>query len=68
MHDVFDFVLGHRCNQVVIGGPDEEPFVQDETVPLAVGCTLALITLLILVGFSVHRAYNAAKVDYNTME
>lgn len=58
----------HRCNQVVFGGLDEEPFVQDETVPLAVGCTLALITLLILVGFAVHRAYHAAKVDYNTME
>lgn len=58
----------HRCNRVDFGGLDEEPFVQDETVPLAVGCTLALITLLILVGFSVHRAYNAAKVDYNTVE
>lgn len=60
------FSTSHRCNQVVIGGPDE-PFVQDETIPLAVGCTLAIITLMILVGFSVHRAYTAAKVDYNTM-
>lgn len=53
---------------MVIGGLEEEPFFQDETIPLAVGLTLALITLSILTGFSVHRAYHAAKVDYNTME
>ncbi|KFM61963.1 Lysosome-associated membrane glycoprotein 5, partial [Stegodyphus mimosarum] len=58
----------HRCSKVVLDGPDEAEFIQDETIPFAVGCTLALITLLILVGFSVHRAYHAAKVDYNTME
>ncbi|GFX36675.1 lysosome-associated membrane glycoprotein 5 [Trichonephila clavipes] len=58
----------HRCNKVIIDGLEETPFVQDETVPLAVGCTLALITLFILVGFSIHRAYHAAKVDYNSME
>ncbi|XP_035217181.1 lysosome-associated membrane glycoprotein 5-like isoform X2 [Stegodyphus dumicola] len=58
----------HRCSKVVLDGPDETEFIQDETIPFAVGCTLALITLLILVGFSVHRAYHAAKVDYNTME
>ncbi|GFT57904.1 lysosome-associated membrane glycoprotein 5 [Nephila pilipes] len=58
----------HRCSKVIIDGLEETPFVQDETVPLAVGCTLALITLFILVGFSIHRAYHAAKVDYNSME
>ncbi|GIY68684.1 uncharacterized protein CEXT_130251 [Caerostris extrusa] len=62
------FSPAHRCSKVIIDGLEETPFVQDETVPLAVGCTLALITLFILVGFSVHRAYNAAKVDYNSME
>ncbi|GBO16180.1 hypothetical protein AVEN_206946-1 [Araneus ventricosus] len=55
-----------RCSKVVID--EETPYVQDETVPFAVGCTLALITLIILLGFSIHRAYHAAKVDYNSME
>lgn len=58
------FVLAYRCNKVLL---DEESFVQDETVPLAVGLTLGLIALIVLVGFSIHRAYNAAKADYNTM-
>lgn len=69
-YDVEDgkFSTSHRCDQVVSESLDEAPLVQDETIPLAVGCTLALITLLILVGFSVHRAYMAARVDYNNME
>ncbi|XP_055945004.1 lysosome-associated membrane glycoprotein 5-like isoform X2 [Argiope bruennichi] len=60
------FSATHRCNKVVID--EETPYVQDETVPFAIGCTLALITLIILLGFSIHRAYHAAKVDYNSME
>ncbi|XP_054711263.1 uncharacterized protein LOC129220857 [Uloborus diversus] len=56
----------NRCTQVILEGPDI--FAVNETIPLAVGSTLALITLLILVGFSVHRAYRAAKPDYNSMQ
>ncbi|KAG8181888.1 hypothetical protein JTE90_026048 [Oedothorax gibbosus] len=65
-YDVEDakFSPSYRCNKVVL---DAEALIQDETVPLAVGLTFGLIALIVLVGFSIHRAINAAKADYNTM-
>ncbi|KAL0273467.1 UNVERIFIED_CONTAM: hypothetical protein PYX00_006122 [Menopon gallinae] len=41
---------------------------RDETAPIAVGSTLAIVTLLTVTGYGVYRYMKVKKVQYDTME
>lgn len=56
-----------RCSQVRIGGMPE-PFAQDETVPIAVGSTLTVLAIIVILGYALHRSMAIQRVDYSTME
>ncbi|XP_054712967.1 lysosome-associated membrane glycoprotein 5-like [Uloborus diversus] len=56
-----------RCSLVRIGGIPE-PFGQDETVPIAVGSTLAVVSVLVVIGYALWRNLSTRKTDYDTME
>ncbi|XP_023216311.1 lysosome-associated membrane glycoprotein 5-like [Centruroides sculpturatus] len=56
-----------RCSQVRIGGMPE-PFAQDETVPIAVGSTLTVLAIIVILGYALHRSMAVQRVDYSTME
>ncbi|XP_013780891.1 lysosome-associated membrane glycoprotein 5-like [Limulus polyphemus] len=61
------FSAVQRCSQVKIGGM-VEPFSQDETVPIAVGSTLAVMAILVVLGYAIYRSVMVRRVDYTTME
>ncbi|KAH7972062.1 hypothetical protein HPB52_006156 [Rhipicephalus sanguineus] len=56
----------HRCSQVRMAGV-QDPFPQDETVPIAVGSTLAVAAVAVVVGYALYRSVFVRRVDYNTM-
>ncbi|XP_064484141.1 lysosome-associated membrane glycoprotein 1-like [Ornithodoros turicata] len=56
----------HRCSQVRMAGV-QDPFPQDETVPIAVGSTLAVMAVAVVVGYAIYRSVLIRRVDYNTM-
>ncbi|CAL1281732.1 unnamed protein product [Larinioides sclopetarius] len=69
---VYDVQMGkfspfQRCSLVRIGGLPE-PFAQDETVPIAVGSTLAVMAVLVVIGYALWRNLSARKTDYDYME
>jgi len=41
---------------------------RDETAPIAVGSTLAVVVLLTVTGYGVYRYVRIKKVQYDTME
>jgi hypothetical protein len=41
---------------------------RDETAPIAVGSTLAVVVLLTVTGYGVYRYVKIKKVQYDTME
>lgn len=45
----------------------QDPFPQDETVPIAVGSTLAVAAVAVVVGYALYRSVFVRRVDYNTM-
>lgn len=61
------FSTAQRCSLVRIGGIPE-PFAQDETVPIAVGSTLAVVSVLVVIGYALWRNMATRKADYDTME
>ncbi|XP_042909596.1 lysosome-associated membrane glycoprotein 5 isoform X1 [Parasteatoda tepidariorum] len=56
-----------RCSLVRIGGLPE-PFGLDETVPIAVGSTLAVMSVLVVLGYALWRNVATRKTDYDTVE
>ncbi|KAG8187744.1 hypothetical protein JTE90_015614 [Oedothorax gibbosus] len=56
-----------RCSLVRIGGLPE-PFAQDETVPIAVGSTLAVMAVLVVIGYALWRNLATRRTDYDTVE
>ncbi|KAG1666867.1 Lysosome-associated membrane glycoprotein 5 [Nymphon striatum] len=61
-----DYSTGSRCDQVSYGyGP--EPYV-DKTVPIAVGSSLAVLTLLCIIGYAIKRSIHERRVQYSNME
>lgn len=56
----------HRCSQVRMAGV-QDPFPQDETVPIVVGSTLAVAAVAVVVGYALYRSVFVRRVDYNTM-
>ncbi|XP_035215812.1 lysosome-associated membrane glycoprotein 5-like [Stegodyphus dumicola] len=56
-----------RCSLVRIGGVPE-PFAQDQTVPIAVGSTLAVVSVLVVIGYALWRNMAVRKTEYDTME
>ncbi|GAB6032906.1 hypothetical protein CHUAL_012102 [Chamberlinius hualienensis] len=49
-------------------GPESMCPYRSDTTPIAVGCTLAVITILIGAGYAIYRSFFVKKVDYDTME
>jgi hypothetical protein len=46
----------------------EEAGRRDETVPIAVGSTLAVVVLLTVSGYAGYRYFKVKKIEYDTME
>ncbi|XP_022243614.1 lysosome-associated membrane glycoprotein 5-like [Limulus polyphemus] len=61
------FSAAHHCSFLTFDGMIE-PLPQDETIPIAVGGTLAVIVLILVTGFAAYRWITSKRVDYNTME
>lgn len=61
------FSAAHHCSFVTFDGVIE-PLPEDETVPIAVGGTLAVMVLSLVTGFAAYRWITSKRVDYNTME
>lgn len=52
---------------VRIGGIPE-PFAQDQTVPIAVGSTVAVVSVMVVLGYALWRNLAKRKTEYDTME
>lgn len=61
------FSEAYQCNQISV---ESEPEIinRDETVPIAVGSTFAVLTLIGVSGYAIYRTITARRVDYSTME
>ena len=46
----------------------EEAGRRDETVPIAVGSTLALVVLITIGAYAGYRYFKVKKIEYDTME
>ncbi|KAJ4436276.1 hypothetical protein ANN_18907 [Periplaneta americana] len=57
-----DFGPVYECS------PGGGPAFRDETAPIAVGSTLAVVVLLTVTGYGVYRYFKVKKVQYDTME
>nr|CAD7267489.1 unnamed protein product [Timema shepardi] len=57
-----DFGPEYECSSHGVGS------FRDETAPIAVGSTLAIVVLLTVTGYGIYRYFKVEKVQYDTME
>lgn len=67
LHNFFSSISVQRCSLVRIGGIPE-PFAQDQTVPIAVGSTVAVVSVMVVLGYALWRNLSTRKTEYDTME
>ncbi|XP_023218959.1 lysosome-associated membrane glycoprotein 5-like [Centruroides sculpturatus] len=61
------FSEAHQCSEATVESRSQI-VNRDETVPMAVGSTFAILTLIGVSGYAAYRTMTARRVDYSTME